>query len=126
VSERLSGPHVLRSGSLGVADRDALVEQALNDGFKAFLPNEPRVRIRTANIDPNKRLYVATQQTMGLCYDRFSPAFFDLIVFDEAHRSIFNRFTEVIEYFDARMFGLTATPAAFMCNSSISCLSACS
>src|SRR5450631_2052337 len=35
-------------------------------------------------------------------------------VFDEAHRSIFNRFTEVIEYFDARMVGLTATPAAFI------------
>ena len=99
---------------LFLADRDALVEQALNDGFKAHLPNEPRVRIRTANIDPNKRLYVATQQTMGICYDQFSPGFFDLIVFDEAHRSIFNRFTEVIEYFDARMVGLTATPAAFI------------
>jgi type I restriction enzyme R subunit len=99
---------------LFLADRDALVEQALNDGFKAFLPNEPRIRVRTANIDPNKRLYVATQQTMGICYERFSPGFFDLIVFDEAHRSIFNRFTEVIEYFDARMVGLTATPAAFI------------
>src|SRR5260370_36872850 len=45
---------------LFLADRDALVEQALNDGFKSFLPNEPRIRIRTATIDPNKRLYVAT------------------------------------------------------------------
>jgi type I restriction enzyme, R subunit len=99
---------------LFLADRDVLVEQALNDGFKTYLPNEPRVRIRTANIDPNKRLYVATQQTMGICYEQFSPGFFDLIVFDEAHRSIFNRFTEVIEYFDARMVGLTATPAAFI------------
>jgi type I restriction enzyme, R subunit len=99
---------------LFLADRDALVEQALNDGFKAHLPNEPRVRIRTANIDPNKRLYVATQQTMGICYEQFSPGFFDLIVFDEAHRSIFNRFTEVIEYFDSRMVGFTATPAAFI------------
>jgi type I restriction enzyme, R subunit len=51
---------------------------------------------------------------MGICYEQFSPGFFDLIVFDEAHRSIFNRFTEVIEYFDARMVGLTATPAAFI------------
>jgi type I restriction enzyme, R subunit len=56
---------------LFLADRDALVEQALNDGFKAHLPNEPRVRIRTANIDPNKRLYVTTQQTMGICYEQF-------------------------------------------------------
>ena len=99
---------------LFVADRDALVEQALSDGFKAHLPQEPRARIHTGNIDKTLRLYVATLQTMGKCYDKFSPAFFDLIVFDEAHRSIFNRFNEVIEYFDARMIGLTATPASFV------------
>ena len=99
---------------LFLADRDAVVEQALTDGFKAHLPNEPRVRIHTANIDTDKRLYVATLQTMSRCFERFSPGFFDLIVFDEAHRSIFNRFTEVIEYFDAQMVGLTATPAAFI------------
>ncbi|MBE7502342.1 MAG: DEAD/DEAH box helicase family protein [Verrucomicrobiales bacterium] len=99
---------------LFVADRDALVEQALNDGFKTFLPHEPRVRIHTANLDTDKRLYVATLQTMGRCFGKFSPGFFDLIIFDEAHRSIFNRFTEVIEHFDARMIGLTATPANFI------------
>jgi type I restriction enzyme, R subunit len=99
---------------LFLADRDGLVEQALSEGFKAYLPSEPRVRIHSAAIDPDKRLYVATLQTMGRCFDQFSPAFFDLIIFDEAHRSIFNRFTEVIEYFDARMIGLTATPAAFI------------
>jgi type I restriction enzyme R subunit len=99
---------------LFLADRDALVEQALNDGFKAHLPDEPRDRVFTGRIDPDKRLYVATLQTMGRCFEQFSPAFFDLIVFDEAHRSIFNRFSEVIEYFDARMLGLTATPANFI------------
>lgn len=99
---------------LFVADRDALVEQALTDGFKAHLSSEPRTRIHTANIDKSFRLYVATLQTMDKCYERFSPAFFDLIIFDEAHRSIFNRFNEVIEYFDARMIGLTATPASFI------------
>ncbi len=108
----------LRSSSaqkiLFLADRDALVEQAMADGFKAYLPNEPRVRIHTANIDKDKRLYVSTQQTMRQCFEKFSPGFFDLIIFDEAHRSIFNRFTQVIEYFDARMVGLTATPAAFI------------
>ena len=99
---------------LFVADRDALVEQALNDGFKAHLPHEPRVRVHTANIDRDKRLYVATLQTIARCFEQFSPGFFDLVIFDEAHRSIFNRFNEVIEYFDARMVGLTATPAAFL------------
>jgi type I restriction enzyme R subunit len=99
---------------LFLADRDALVQQALNDGFKTYLPHEPRDRVLTARIDKGKRLYVATQQTMGRCFEEFSPGFFDLIVFDEAHRSIFNRFTEVIEYFDSRMVGLTATPADFI------------
>jgi type I restriction enzyme, R subunit len=68
----------------------------------------------TANIDKDKRLFVSTLQTMGRCFERFNPGFFDLIIFDEAHRSIFNRFTEVIEYFDARMIGLTATPSPYI------------
>lgn len=100
--------------ALFIADRDALVEQAMTDGFKAHLPNEPRDRVFSHSIDKTKRLFVATLQTMGRCFEKFSPGFFDLIVFDEAHRSIFNRFTEVIEYFDARMVGLTATPAHFI------------
>src|SRR5438876_830900 len=99
---------------LFLADRDALVEQALTDGFKAHLPHEPRDRIYTHRIDTTKRLFVATEQTMNLCFDEFSPGFFDLIIFDEAHRSIFQRFTQVIDYFDARMIGLTATHANFI------------
>jgi len=99
---------------LFLADRDALVDQALTDGFKAHLPHEPRDRIYTYNVDKTKRLFVATEQTMSLCYTKFSPGFFDLMILDEAHRSIFKRFTEVIEYFDARLIGLTATPANFI------------
>jgi type I restriction enzyme R subunit len=99
---------------LFLADRDALVDQALTDGFKAHLPEEPRDRIYTHNIDKSKRLYVATLHTMGRCFDQFSPAFFDLLILDEAHRSIFNKLGEVMDYFDARMIGLTATPAKFI------------
>lgn len=83
-------------------------------GFQAHLPNEPRDRIYTWKVDIQKRLFVATEQTLSLCFQKFNPGFFDLIIFDEAHRSIFRRFTEVIEYFDARMVGLTATPAHFI------------
>lgn len=99
---------------LFLADRDALVDQALNDGFKAFLPDEPRHRIWTHDVDLSKRLYVATLHTMSRCFDRFSPGFFDLIIFDEAHRSVYNRLGEVMNYFDGRMIGLTATPADFL------------
>lgn len=99
---------------LFLADRDALVDQALTEGFKTFLPDEPRDRIWTHAIDSSKRLYVATLHTMNRCFDQFSPGFFDLIVLDEAHRSIFGRLGEVMDYFDARMIGLTATPAEFV------------
>jgi type I restriction enzyme R subunit len=99
---------------LFVADRDTLVKQALDDGFKVFLPEEPRHRIRSLDTDTTQRLYVATLQTLSVCYRKYTPGFFDLVVFDEAHRSIFNLFREVVEYFDARIIGLTATPAQFL------------
>lgn len=99
---------------LFLADRDALVDQALTDGIREHLPSEPNDRIFTHSIDKTKRLYVATLHTIGRCFEEFSPAFFDLIIFDEAHRSIFNKLGEVIEYFDALMIGLTATPADFV------------
>ena len=99
---------------LFVADRDDLVQQALNDGFQVFLADEPCARIHTSHIDKTQRLYVATLQTLSNCFAQFSPAFFDLIIFDEVHRSIFNKWNEVLQYFDARMVGLTATPADFL------------
>lgn len=99
---------------LFVADRDELVKQALTDGFKAFLPNEPRDRIYSNQIDTTKRLYAVTLQTLSNCFEKFSPAFFDLLIFDEVHRSIFNKYDEVFQYFDGRMIGLTATPAQYI------------
>lgn len=99
---------------LFLADRDALVDQALRDGFQDFLPGEPSARIFSHTYDPTKRLYVATLQTMNNIFPQFSPAAFDLIVVDEAHRSIFNKASEIWDYFDARMIGLTATPAEFI------------
>lgn len=101
---------------LFVADRDALVEQAKTEGFETHIPFEPCARIRSTTIDTVKsnRLFVATLQTMSTQYEHFTPGFFDLIVFDEVHRSIFNKYAVVMEYFDARMIGLTATPANFI------------
>jgi type I restriction enzyme R subunit len=101
---------------LFLADRDALVDQALTDGFKTFLPNESRARIRTYDLEDAKRarICVSTLQTLEICYDKFTPADFDLIVADECHRSIYNKFTDVLAYFDAVQIGLTATPAEFI------------
>lgn len=99
---------------LFVADRDALVQQALEEGFKACIPDEPCARIFTYNIDRANRLYAVTLQTLSNCFEQFTPGFFDLLIFDEVHRSIFNKWNEVLHYFDARMIGLTATPADFI------------
>ncbi len=99
---------------LFVADRDALVEQALTDGFKKYLPQEPCARIFTHALNTTSRLYVVTLQTLNVCFQTFTPAFFDLIIFDEVHRSIYNKWNEVLQYFDARLVGLTATPAEFI------------
>ena len=99
---------------LFVADRDALVIQALVEGFKENIPSEPATRIFTAKIDQSKRLFVSTLQTLSKCYDQFSPGFFDLIIFDEVHRSVFNKWSEVLQYFDGCLIGLTATPVAYI------------
>jgi type I site-specific restriction endonuclease len=101
---------------LFVADRDALVEQAKDDGFEKFIPNEPCTRLHSWD-DPHtrtERLFAVTLQTLSNIFEQFSPAFFDLIVFDEVHRSIYNKFNEVLEYFDGRQIGLTATPANYI------------
>ena len=66
---------------LFVADRDALVEQARVEGFQDYVPSEPCTRIHTGEIDRTSRLYVVTLQTLSRCFEQFTPAFFDLIVF---------------------------------------------
>jgi type I restriction enzyme, R subunit len=98
---------------LFIADRIALVNQAQSSGFQQFF-TEPVVDLRKG-FSTTGRLYVSTVQTlMGgspkRMVDRFSPGFFDLIIFDEAHRSYYDRNNYINEYFDAIKIGLTATP----------------
>ncbi len=81
---------------LFVADRDALVIQALEEGFKDYIPNEPATRLFSFKVDTTNRLYVVTLQTINNIFTQFTPAFFDLIIFDEVHRSIFNKWNEAL------------------------------
>src|SRR5439155_20882630 len=69
---------------LFVADRDALVQQAIKDGFMKHIPNEPCERIFSHTINTTSRLYAVTLQTLNACFQSFTPAFFDLLIFDEA------------------------------------------
>ena len=95
---------------LFLCDRRELRKQA--DGvFKEFLPTEPRtfVSSKTAS-DRDKRIYLATYPAMMKCFESFDVGFFDLIIADESHRSIYNKYRDLFRYFDALQVGLTATP----------------
>ncbi len=99
---------------LFLVDRIALRNQAL-EAFKEFLPNEPRwPKIGEKSIAKDRRIYVSTYPTMlNIIRDEeysLSPHFFDLIVVDESHRSIYNKYKEVLDYFNTTTLGLTATP----------------
>ena len=96
---------------LFLADRKALRDQAFNEGFKVFFPNESRQKLYSSELNKDARLYASTIQTFMECYQRFSPGDFDLIISDEAHRSIYNKWKDVFTYFDAIQVGLTATPS---------------
>ena len=95
---------------LFLCDRRELRKQADNV-FKDYLPGEPRVIIdSTTSSDRNKRIYLATYPAMMKCYEEFDVGFFDLIIADESHRSIYNKYRPLFRYFDALQVGLTATP----------------
>jgi len=100
---------------LFLADRVALVNQAVG-AFKAFLPQASPVNLVTDK-SAHGRVYVSTYPTMmGLIDEmkgasrRFGPGHFDLIVIDEAHRSVYRKYKAIFDYFDSLLVGLTATP----------------
>ena len=100
---------------LFLADRVALVNQAVN-AFKKHLPDSSPVNLVTQK-DGQGRVYVSTYPTMmGLIDEtregerRFGVGHFDLVVIDEAHRSVFQKYRAIFDYFDSLLVGLTATP----------------
>ncbi|MBM6401435.1 DEAD/DEAH box helicase family protein [Phycicoccus sonneratiae] len=100
---------------LFLADRTALVNQAGN-AFKQHLPGSTTVNLVTEKAIEG-RVYVSTYPTMMNLINeiddgarRFGPGYFDLIVIDEAHRSIYAKYGAIFDYFDSLLIGLTATP----------------
>jgi type I restriction enzyme R subunit len=100
---------------LFLADRKALVKQAVN-AFKAHLPGAATVNLLEDKTQEG-RVYVSTYPTMmGLIDEadagerRFGVGHFDLVVIDEAHRSVYRKYKAIFEYFDSLLVGLTATP----------------
>ncbi|MFR9752430.1 DEAD/DEAH box helicase family protein [Nocardia sp. 004] len=100
---------------LFLADRKALVKQAVG-AFKTHLPDSSPVNLLTDK-NTEGRVYVSTYPTMmGLIDEtdgftrKFGPGYFDLIVIDEAHRSVYQKYRHIFRYFDSLLLGLTATP----------------
>lgn len=98
---------------LFLADRRELVRQALG-AFKEHLPNQSRERVEGGSIEHGARIHVATYPSMMQVYKQLSPGYYDLIIADESHRSIYNRYKAILDHFDAIQLGLTATPTDYI------------
>lgn len=102
--------------ALFMADRNALVNQACN-AFKEHLPDSNPVNLITDRRASGSRVYVCTYPTMMNLINemddeqrRFGVGHFDLVVIDEAHRSVYKKYQAIFDYFDSFLVGLTATP----------------
>ena len=104
---------------LFLADRTALVKQAKNN-YTNLLPDLSCCNLLDNKDDPEScRMIFSTYPTMMNAIDEkknkfgerlFGPGHFDLIICDEVHRSIYKKYQEIFEYFDAMLLGMTATP----------------
>ena len=102
---------------LFLADRNSLVTQAKRS-FVNLLPNLSCTNLVEEKENYNAHCVFSTYQTMMHCIDTvndddgklFTCGHFDLVICDEAHRSIYNKYRDIFTYFDAPLVGLTATP----------------
>ncbi len=104
---------------LFLADRVALVSQAAR-AYQKYLPDTSRCNLCKNKEERDARIVFSTYPTILNAIDAvrnddgvrmYLPAHFDLIIVDEAHRSIFKKYRAIFDYFDALIVGLTATPA---------------
>ena len=104
---------------LFLADRTALVRQAMRN-YVDLLPNLTCCNLTENKEDPQQcRMIFSTYPTIINAIDSnrlkdgrrlFTPGHFDLIILDEAHRSVYNKYQDIFQYFDGMLLGLTATP----------------
>lgn len=102
---------------LFLADRNSLVTQAKRS-FVNLLPDLSVTNLCEEKDNYTARCVFSTYQTMMNCIDTvedgegklFTVGHFDLVICDEAHRSIYNKYRDIFTYFDAPLVGLTATP----------------
>lgn len=99
---------------LFLCDRRELRKQA-NKAFNEFMPSLPRTYVKASSAgDTTNRIFLSTYPAMMKIFESFDVGFFDLIICDESHRSLYNRYRQILEYFDCYQLGLTATPVDFL------------
>jgi type I restriction enzyme R subunit len=113
---------------LFIVDRIELAKQTMED-FAVVLPEFKPVIYKSARRRPGELLgasvVVATIQSLMVdrrYREEFTPFYFDLVINDEAHRSIYGDAREVVQFFQATRVGLTATPKAYLRNVNIEAL----
>ncbi|MAO55988.1 MAG: restriction endonuclease subunit R [Rhodospirillaceae bacterium] len=101
---------------LFLCDRRELRKQAKN-AFNDFLSEPIRIINSRVKSNASERIFLATYPAMQKVFQSFDPGFFDLIIADESHRSIYNVYGDIFHYFDCHQVGLTATPVDFVTRS---------
>ena len=101
---------------LFLCDRRELRKQAKN-AFNDFLPDPIRIITSRVRSNASERIFLATYPAMQKVFQSFDPGFFDLIIADESHRSIYNVYGDIFRHFDCHQIGLTATPVDFVTKS---------
>ena len=101
---------------LFLCDRRELRKQAKN-AFNDFLSEPTRIVTSRMRSNASERVFLATYPAMQKVFQSFDPGFFDLIIADESHRSIYNVYGDMFRYFDCHQVGLTATPVDFVTRS---------
>jgi type I restriction enzyme, R subunit len=97
--------------ALFVVDRNTLAIQA-EDAFAEHLPHLPCYRVPKTGrrFQDEKRVTIVTLQTLVNEYEKYSSGYFDLVIIDECHRSIYGKYRRALDHFDGTKIGLTATP----------------
>jgi type I restriction enzyme R subunit len=98
---------------LFLVDRDQLARQAI-DAIQDLLPGHPSYWLKPGMVRQEKQITVCLLQTMIGRYAEFTSGYFDVVIADESHRSIYGAWQTALTHFDALHIGLTATPAPYI------------
>jgi type I restriction enzyme R subunit len=96
-----------------LVDRESLAKQAI-EAVQDLMPAYSSYWLKAGTVPQHKQITVCLLQTMMSRYRSFTSGYFDVVVTDEAHRSIYGAWRPALEFFDAFHIGLTATPARYI------------